>query len=403
MNIFVIPSWYPNPDQPVLGIFVYDQVSALAEMYPDARFFVSAVHPFTLPLEHLPETIRILNRYRKYPAQTLVQQNTKNMWTFLTPCLEWTPKLMNGNLRKRYKIHFSHFEAVLSRFGPVDLIHAHVCYPAGYTSMRISRKMKIPYIVTEHMSPFPFQRPYFLDRKGNLTGKVRLPLLKAARTIAVSHGLSASISKYGLPEPEIIPNLVDEDRFYPRPKQADGVFHFLSFSSMVHQKGFDILIRAISLASKNDKNIHFTLAGTGPEKESCRKLAETLGCDDAITWLGQKERKDVPELFNGCDAFILPSRHESFGIVCIEAMACGKPVIATRCGGPEYYVYDENGILIPVNDPQAAAKAILDMKNQISRFDSGKIRNFFMDHFSKRIVTEKIMKIYNEATHSGLT
>lgn len=395
MNILIIPSWYPNPDEPVQGIFVYDQVRAMAERYPDSRFFVSAVHSFVLPLEKPGTSLYRLCRYRASAGSARRIIESDNFLVFMTPCLEWTDKILEGNFRRRLAIHKNHI-SIIHQYSPIDLIHAHVSYPAGYAAMLLSAELKIPYVLTEHMSPFPFQRPSFIDASGRLTDRIRRPIVNASKVIAVSPELANSFNRYGLPSPAVIPNLVDDDRFVPAAGRSDGRVRFLSFSSMVPQKGFDILIRSIALIPRDREDLHFTIAGTGPNLIAYKKLAQELGCDDRIHWKGAVDRNKVPSLFQECDAFILPSRHESFGIVYIEAMACGKPVIATRCGGPEHFVHEENGILIPVENPEAAAEAILEMANRIHQFDAATIRKQILERFSKKTVTGLIMKTYQD-------
>jgi len=98
------------------------------------------------------------------------------------------------------------------------------------------------------------------------------------------------------------------------------------------------------------------------------------------------------------DCFVLASQSESFGTVYIEAIACGKPIIATRCGGPESIVNDGNGILVPVDDYEKLAEAIIKMITESDKYDPVAIRKDFLDRFSKKVVVEKYVKIYKELT-----
>jgi glycosyltransferase involved in cell wall biosynthesis len=108
----------------------------------------------------------------------------------------------------------------------------------------------------------------------------------------------------------------------------------------------------------------------------------------------------VRDALRACDAFVLTSRHESFGVVYAEAIACGKPVIGTRCGGPEDIVTDQNGLLVPVGDVHAIAHALGVMIERARRMDTGAIRADFESRFSSRVVSRRYAELYAEAIGS---
>jgi glycosyltransferase involved in cell wall biosynthesis len=104
------------------------------------------------------------------------------------------------------------------------------------------------------------------------------------------------------------------------------------------------------------------LAGDGPLRKQLEELALTLRGDKRIEFLGWQARHQIVKLLRGCTAFVLPSRSEPFGIAVIEALACTKPVIATRVGGiPEIIENGENGVLVEPDDANALAEALTDV------------------------------------------
>ena len=105
--------------------------------------------------------------------------------------------------------------------------------------------------------------------------------------------------------------------------------------------------------------------------------------------------------FRNCDVYILPSRHESFGVSYIEAMACGKPVIATDCGGPADFVNSENGILVPVGNVEEISNAILNMAENYKTYDPEEIRKFFLNTFSRKVVSSEIFHLYEEVVRQN--
>jgi glycosyltransferase involved in cell wall biosynthesis len=130
--------------------------------------------------------------------------------------------------------------------------------------------------------------------------------------------------------------------------------YVLAIGRHVPQKGFDVLIDAYAgiLAANRDAP-DLVIAGDGPERERLEKLAADRGLGDRIGFPGRCDRPRTAALFRGCELFVLPSRHEPQGIVCLEAMAAGKPVVATRVGGvPEIVTDGECGLLV---EPAQAA------------------------------------------------
>jgi glycosyltransferase involved in cell wall biosynthesis len=115
-----------------------------------------------------------------------------------------------------------------------------------------------------------------------------------------------------------------------------------------------------------------------------------------VYFIGRVDRNEAPKLFSSSHVYVMPSCHESFGIVFAEAIASGLPVIATRCGGPEDIVNEFNGILIDVEDIEGLSKAIEYMFENYNKYDPKIIREDFEKGFSKKAVVSKLLEIYNE-------
>jgi glycosyltransferase involved in cell wall biosynthesis len=125
------------------------------------------------------------------------------------------------------------------------------------------------------------------------------------------------------------------------------------------KKGIDTLLHAISIARSSRPDLELVQVGDGPLRSEMEALAVRLGLEENVRFLGTQELPAVRRLLGQCTAFVLPSRAEPFGIVLLEAMACGKAVVASRVGGiPEFVVDAESGYLVPPDDPQALASAI---------------------------------------------
>ncbi len=139
---------------------------------------------------------------------------------------------------------------------------------------------------------------------------------------------------------------------------ADGAYLLLMVGRMHPEKGYDYLFKAMTkLARGLDRPVRALIAGTGPLEERYREQVRSLGCAEAVQFLGF--RKDVPDLMAAADIVVLPSLAEAFGLVVTEALYLGKPVVATRVGGiPEIVSDGVDGVLIPPADSVALVDAI---------------------------------------------
>jgi glycosyltransferase involved in cell wall biosynthesis len=394
MNILIMPSWYPGRESRISGIFVREQVEALSAFYPEHNFIVSYCESYFMSISNPKASFATYRRFLN--AKKEIEKPKPNFAEFYTPVLTWTEKL-NGETSNLTNAHNANFKMAESEYGHIDLIHAHVSYPAGYCSMNLSRKFKIPYIITEHMGPFPFEQ-FFDD--GCLSPKISEPMNHASKIISVSNYSAAAIESFNIQRPVVIPNMVDENTFFPSDRKSDrnGTVNFLTVTSFTEGKGVQELMRGILNSDFENLNIKFTIAGSGPMESYVKDFIRENSLGHIVKLVFDPQRDVVVDLFQSCDAFILPSRLESFGIVFVEALACGKPVIATDCGGPADYLNEENGILIPVGDPASVTEAINAMARSISTYDSTKIREFFLNNFSRAAVCPKLISVYQSVT-----
>lgn len=404
MNIFVIPSWYPSKDHPLTGIFILEQIQSLARANLKNNFAISLWGQMEegnllWANDHLKNIRKIT---KKRPSSKQVRYKQVNLEEYYTPAFTWTNKILSGNLNFIIKANDDHLTMFAKNKGNVSLIHAHVSFPAGYIAQCLSEKYDIPYIITEHMSPFPFDS--FIE-KGNLSARVLNPIRHADAVIAVSPAAALDIQQKTGVKPVVIPNLVDEKLFTPSPDQQrqyqtdeKSTFTFFTLGRMVPQKGIPDLVKAISIM--RNKNARFKIGGDGEHLQEYQRLAEALQADSRIEWLGELSREAAAEAFRNCHAFVLPSVHESMGVVYAEALASGKPIIATRCGGPEFMVKEHNGLLVDVHAPDQLAAAMDYLLEHHNSYSPATIREDFMDHFSSTAITAQIYSLY-KAVVSG--
>lgn len=308
------------------------------------------------------------------------------------PKLHWSRRLPFGGAKQLVEVNRRNFKLAASRCGRVDIIHAHVSYPAGYIASILSQEFGVPYVLTEHMSPFPFSN---LIQRERPIPEIQQAFSKAAASIAVSPSLAERVASFGYHAPKVIPNMVDE-RLFDLGSVNSGKTVFFTLCCVSEQKGIDILLDAIALWNPPADLFEFRIGGEGPLREFYEAKTRLLGLSDRVIWLGPVSRARAPELFRDCDIYVMPSRHETFGVVYAEAIASGKPVIATRCGGPEYIVNDNNGVLVDVGDIAGLSQAMRFMAEHLGGYDAQTIRQDFEQRFSRIAVVRQLCALYEK-------
>jgi len=226
----------------------------------------------------------------------------------------------------------------------------------------------------------------------------------------------AAVERYirvgAAPEGKIIfmPNGVDTLRF--RPDQTlrrtlrddlgvNGKFVWLAVGRFEAAKDYPNMLQAFKTVVETIQNTMLLFAGQGTLLEDIKKLAIDLGLTKNVRFLGM--RRDVPELMNAADAFVLSSQWEGFGLVIAEAMACQLPVVATDSGGPrEILNGGKLGFLVPTKDPKALATAMIKMMNlpELERKAMGRAGRAYIEaNYSLERVVDQWENLYKELLH----
>lgn len=367
MNVFVLPSWYPSARQPMAGLFARDQAAAVAAARPRWRVVVGSWGHLdgALSLRGLRANAQALAwRWRARAGWREVDVGGAVLHEHLTPRLSWTLALAGGGVRGLLSASRANLHAAEARFGPMDVLQAHVGFPAGWIATQLAAEAhaegrRLPVLLTEHMGPFPF--PALRGPAGGLQPALRAAFEQADAAVAVSEALAQTLRAHGLRCDAVVPNVVDETRFAelppPAARTAADPFVFFTLGTLLPAKGMDLLLQALALLPPA-LPVHLHIGGDGPERAALQALAANLGVQACVRWLGALAPTAVPAALAESHAFVLASRHESFGVVLVEALMAGRPVLATRCGGPEGIVGVGDGALVPVDDAPALAAAM---------------------------------------------
>ncbi len=392
MNVFLIPSWYPEPRWGLGGgNFLEEFAVTLARNCPAMQFHVSLWGQSSHDCSSARLRAWLARPLPAGASRPQRRQVSGNLVEWYRAVWTWRYGFERGNVAAVLKACRAQLLQAEQEHGAISLLHAHVSFPAGYVAMELGRERNIPYVLTEHMSPFPFT--HFL-RGGEPVPEVMQALRGARRVIAVSNALAQGIRERTGVEALVIPNGVDETFFTPGVASGGG-FTFLTVASLQPQKGIDDLLRAIARLPASPA-LRFRIAGDGAQSGAYRALAQELGVGERISWLGPLSREQVRDEMRACDAFVLTSRHESFGVVYAEAAACGKPVLATRCGGPEDIVHAANGVLVDVGDVAGIAAALSALARRERPFDPLAIRADFEARFASRTIAKRYASLYAE-------
>jgi len=375
MHILILPTAYPNIYNDHSSIFVQDQARALAK-HKDIE--VNVVGSIPISFKYIWE-----KKIFKFGFFEYTNHKVK-VKLFLFPSI---PKLRRFNNFIRFLLN----KVMLKKMSnDIDLIHVHNSV-AGEAALWCKNKFKIPYCVTEHSSAYA--RGLVKKYEMNMYKKI---YQNAKCNIAVSKEFCRLLRKIFDLNFKYIPNIVDTNFFLPSKKNySNKSFKFINIANLNKNKNQLSLIKAFSNAFIDNKNVSLLILGGGPEYDNLMKEIEKLNMKEQITLYGFATREEVLRELQNSDSFILSSKYETFGVVLIESMSCGLPVISTKCGGPESIINDEKlGLLVEKNDIEELVNAMLKVYNH--RYNRKYIRDYIIENFSEPVVVFKLNEIYEE-------
>lgn len=385
MNIVIIPAFFQTKSRKTLGSFFLEQARALQKkghkvtiLYCDT-YSIKCVKDWFAYNEEKSEIIEGIQIYRNRCFCPLKHGIEGHREAFAQGIQKLYDQYMKGN--------------------KPDIIHAHCCVWAGYAAMKLSEQIGIPYVVTEHATLFQLHRDEISEKNDKVIRKI---FQKAARVICVSGAFAKLIESYR-PDIDVVGNVVNCDAFVPR---ADSEKHrgvrfltvcYMEEEAQLYKKGIDILIQAWTEVVKKYTDVKLVIGGGGSAKTKVEQWVEEHGISKYVEFTDALDREQVIQEMQSCDCFVLPSRYETFGVVYIEAMACGKPVIAVANGGPDDFVKPFNGLLIKPG-AEELVQAFYEMIGHLTRgnyYQEEKISNYIKSKFSYEAIAEQLEAIYN--------
>ena len=269
-------------------------------------------------------------------------------------------------------------QIALNRFQP-DIVEAHLAR-AAFLAGKTKPAGKWPLIAKTH---------------NNINGKYyrNMDIIVPTTTQAAKSEYHRNIPQHKFTK--VIPNFsgLKPVSKVVKPARIDTIF---AAGRFVKKKGFAILLEALTELKAMDIHVSLQLAGDGPEFSALRTLSIELGLDEHVQFLGR--RNDVPNLMKNADLFILPSLREPFGIIVLEAMAMGTPIIATRSEGPLEVLDENSAILVDKGDKSALVhglrKAIQDPER--CRIRAQNALTAYTSCYAADAVVPKILALYQD-------
>lgn len=285
-----------------------------------------------------------------------------------------------------------------------DLIHAHFTFPPGYVGARLKEAYGGSLVLTVHED-----RNWFLKEVSSDDSKILYAWRSADRIIRVNRADLEEFERVNIDRSRLVylPNGFSSRLFKPMDKKRardelgipQNKMVLLNLAALEAYKGQDYLIRAMKIVAAYRKDVVLYIIGKGSLKEHLQSMIDQYGLQENVILAGgNKPAEELPLWTNSCDLFVLPSISESFGIVQLEAMACGKPVVATRNGGSEEIIVNEKlGILVEARESKGLAKAILEALD--IEWDKKYITDY-ADQLSWDKVAKRITEIYEDVLKS---
>ena len=387
MHVLIIPSWYKNPKNKMVGSFFEEQARGLLAKEVKVGLFHIEFKPFSYSGE-LPQREFIDNGLTTY------QYYYKGIF----------PRTTKINYLYFCQKAYEKFKQYVLQNGKPDVIHAHSVFYGGIVARYISKRTGIPYVITEHLTSFV---------SGGITNKTDLAYAKkvftdSKRNIVVSSVFKEDLpGKLNLPQENfhVIHNMVGSLFFKNISKKNLSKNQHITFftnSFITERKNHRMLLEAFKIFNKEYSNSELIIGGDSTNeieyqiKLSLIAYCKELDISDKVTFLGSLTRQEVKTNLDACNVFLLTSKYETFGVVLIEALAAGRPIITTNSKGPVDIITKKNGILVNSWEVVDFVSAMKNLIENYSTYNQEEISKDCKNNFGEDKIVNQLIATYNE-------
>ena len=377
MKLLIVPSWYPTNIHPESGTFFRDR----------AKILQQCGFSITIATHILHSTKDILKF--KQNDNNINPEVDDGVVVYKTESINPFPKMPNKTFNHYKKLILSLVKNVINISKP-EFVFINSSLYGGAALAKYLHSEMIPFMVSEHLKEFILKNQFSLFQKECINECYNY----SSKIITTSKVLKNEIiNNFNINSKRVllIPNPADTKYFLPKRSKTGDTFTFISVALLRPEKRLDILIKAFAILSKHIPNIVLTVIGDGPEKNKLKLLSHKLGVNNRINFIGYQNKIAVSDILRDHDALVLSSDVETFGVVIVEAMSVGLPVIATKCGGPESIVVAETGVLVDSNDKNKLSVAMKNMIEDYNNYDSNTIRQIAINIYGDKAYGDNIM------------
>ncbi len=329
LHVLTLTPFFPSDQNEVYGCFVAEPIQEFKQFGVDSS--VIAVSPIYHPRRHSSSSAAAdWVRYPQVPGTLGLSSAGYLLYARLL-----------GRIRQLHSVK------------PIDVIHAHAALPCGHAAALLSKRLNIPFVVTVHGLDV-FNTCSLGGLPAAWRRKVSVDVYRAARTVICVSGRVQRIMESGMPDgiqSAVVHNGVNPSLFSPNPSEAGKLApEILVVGDLLPSKGHELVLRAVGSLMPSCPQLRCRIVGEGPLRARLEGLVRDLGIGQQVQFVGRLSRSEVAEAMRRCSVFVLPSRSEALGCVYLEAMSCGKPVMACRGQGiDEVIEHGKNGWLIPAD------------------------------------------------------
>jgi len=390
MTLLVITPDYPDRNNHYIGsIFVKNQLDSLKGYF--RKIIVIAPVFYSGGLLHGDRTCK--------------NYHYDNIDVYFPRCLFFPRRVAVPLIKNSYKFSFdTRLSAVLRLIRrehlAFDLIHAHFTWPSASIAATLKKTFHVPVVATIHEDSGWLQEEIAMNNPGLISAWQNADAL-----VRVNREELALLKKFN-PRVFFVPNgfpcqfrPLDKADCRSRAGISPGKKVLFCLGDLIERKGFAYLVDAMALIHARRDDVICVIGGKGPEEKNLIRRIHEHGLDDSVRLLGFIPDPMVPVWMNAADLFVLPSIHESFGIVQIEALACGTPVISTETVGSREIITSEDiGLLCKPADAGSLETAIT--RGLEKSWDTRTILEY-SKQFSWDTVVKSIIPIYSQVMRTG--
>lgn len=286
------------------------------------------------------------------------------------------------------------FKEYVRRYGMPTVIHGHSLLGL-IAAEAIHRQTGVPFVYTEVLGSFISG-----DVAKRLVRQGRKAVEKASFVCGISPGMVEALQNTFDVPAALISLYVDGGLFRPEPQGGEPP-QFISIGAPARTKGMDILIEAMGLVVREIPDAQLVIADEIPEQSWLETLIINQQLDDHVHFAGAMPHDHIPAFIHQSHVLVSASRIESLGFTMLEALSCGRPVVATNTPGSRYIVKEGMGQIVPTEHPEKLAKAMVQVYKNKEAYNSTELHTRIQSQFGKENILGQWMVVYNRVSKMG--